>query len=85
MYHLHAYINSQNQKVTGKVKIKLFKGNIDIVAIKSEYSLFNEDLATFEKNASFNQNASAGFIEIYNLAQKTAFNVYDYEARLNQN
>ncbi len=85
MYHIHAFINSQNKKVTGKVKVKLFKGNIDIVAVESKYSLFNKDLATFERNTSLNQNASAGFIEIYNLAQKTAFNIYNFEGELNKN
>ena len=85
MYHIHAFINSQNKKVTGTVKIKLYKGNIDVVALSSKYSLFDENLATFEKNDTFNQNASAGFIEIYNLAQKTAYNVYDFENELNKN
>ena len=33
------------------------------------------DLATFEKNAKFNQNSSAGFIEIYGLGMKTAYQV----------
>jgi argininosuccinate synthase len=40
--------------------------------------LFDHNLATFEKNAAFNQNAAAGFIELHNLAQKTAKGVYDY-------
>ena len=85
MYHIHAFINSQNKKVVGTVKIKLFKGNIDVVALESKYSLFDKNLATFEKNETFNQNASAGFIEIYNLAQKTAFNVYNFEDELYKN
>lgn len=85
MYHIHAFTNSQNKKVTGTVKVKLYKGTIDVVALESPYSLFDENLATFEKNHTFNQNASAGFIEIYNLAQKTAFNVYDFENELYQN
>lgn len=85
MYHIHAFINSQNKKVTGKVKVKLFKGNISVVALESPYSLFNHNLATFNKDAKFNQNASAGFIEIYNLAQKTAFNVYSFEEELYKN
>ncbi len=72
MSHLNAYIESVNQKVTGEVTIKLYKGNAGIIAIKSPFSLFDSSLATFEKNNAFNQNASAGFIEIYNLAQKTA-------------
>ena len=79
MYHIRAFITSQNEKVTGTVKVSLYKGSINVVALQSKYSLFDESLATFEKDASFNQNASAGFIEIYNLAQKTAHSVYDYE------
>jgi len=85
MYHIHAYTNSQNKKVTGKVKVKLYKGNVTVVAVESKYSLFDMDLATFNKNARFNQNASAGFIEIWNLPQKTAYNVYNFEAELFKN
>lgn len=85
MYHIHAFLNSQNKKVTGKVKVKLYKGNIMVVAVESPHSLFNIDLATFNKNATFNQNASPGFIELYTLAQKTAYNVYNYESELNKN
>lgn len=85
MYHIHAFINSQNKKVTGKVTVRLYKGGIEVVALQSRFSLFDHNLATFERNASFNQNASAGFIEIYNLAQKTAFNVYGFEQELDKN
>lgn len=79
MNHIRAYTKNQNKKVTGLVKVKLYKGNITVVALESPYSLFNADLATFERNATFNQNAAAGFVEIYNLAQKTAFNVFHCE------
>jgi len=79
MQHLEAYINSQNQKVTGEVTVKLFKGTATIVALESAYSLFDHNLATFDKDAAFNQNASAGFTEIYNLPQQTAYKVYPYE------
>lgn len=85
MYHINAYINSQNKKVSGKVKVKLFKGNIMVMAVDSPYSLFDIDLATFNKNTKFNQNASAGFIELWSLAQKTAYNVYNFEDELNKN
>ncbi|MFA5184771.1 MAG: argininosuccinate synthase [Patescibacteria group bacterium] len=85
MYHLNAYINSQNKKVTGEVTVRLFKGNITVVALNSPYSLFDIDLATFNKNAKFNQNASAGFIELWTLAQKTAYNTYCFEDELNKN
>lgn len=75
MNHLNAYIDDVNKKVTGKVKVELYKGKVYVVAAVSPYSLFNENLATFNKNAAFNQNASAGFIELWNLPQKTAYNL----------
>lgn len=80
MSHIRAYINDQNEKVTGWVKVKLYKGNINVVACKSDNSLFNASLATFERSAAFNQNASAGFIELYNLAQKTAYSAFVHKA-----
>lgn len=75
MENINAFINKQNEKVTWEVKIKLYKWNVTIVWIKSENSLFNHNLATFNKNSNFNQNSSAWFIEIYNLPQKTAYNL----------
>lgn len=75
MKHLNAYIESMNTHVTGVVTVKLYKGRCDVVSVKSPYSLFDADLATFNKNGKFNQNSSAGFIEIYSLAMKTAAKV----------
>jgi len=75
MKHLNAYIDSMNVNVTGTVKIKLFKGRSDVVSVNSPFSLFDADLATFDKSSKFNQNSSAGFIEIYSLAMKTAAKV----------
>lgn len=85
MYHLSAYLNSVNKKVTGTVKVKLYKGHINVVAVDSPNSLFKQNLATFERNAAFNQGASAGFIEIYSLPSRTAFSVFDYEKHVGQN
>ena len=73
MDNIRAYINEQNKKVTGEVTIRLYKGNCDAVSLTSPYSLFDENLATFNKSAAFNQNASPGFIELWNLPQKTAY------------
>lgn len=73
MDNIRAFINEQNKKVTGEVTIRLYKGNCEVVALSSPYSLFDENLATFNKSAAFNQNASAGFIELWNLPQKTAY------------
>lgn len=73
MDNIRAYITQQNKKVSGTVTVRLYKGNCEVVALKSPYSLFDENLATFNKSAEFNQNASAGFIELWNLPQKTAY------------
>lgn len=75
MNHLNAYTESVSSKVTGTVTVELYKGKVSVVAAKSPYSLFNENMATFMKNDLFNQNASAGFIELWNLPQKTAYNL----------
>ncbi|MCL2037753.1 argininosuccinate synthase [Candidatus Saccharibacteria bacterium] len=77
--HLQAYVDHHNQKVTGEVTVELFKGNLTVVSLTSPYTLFDHKLATFNSDMSFNQNASAGFIEIYSLAQKTAKGVYSYD------
>ena len=70
---LHAFQDSVNRFVTGEVKLRLYKGGCEVVALDSRYSLFDAKLATFDKDLSFNQNAAPGFIELYNLAQKTAY------------
>lgn len=73
MDNIRAYINEQNSKVTGEATVRLYKGNCEVVALTSPWSLFDENLATFNKSADFNQNASSGFIELWNLPQKTAY------------
>ncbi len=73
---IHAFQDSVNRYVTGTVTLRLYKGNCEVVALTSPYSLFDAKLATFDKDMSFNQNASAGFIELYNLAQRTAYNAH---------
>ncbi len=76
---LNAFIEKMNHKVTGKVKVRLFKGNCEAVAVETPNTIFQEKLATFMASSAFNQNASAGFIELYTLqmrmsqrAEKTA-------------
>lgn len=75
MDNIRSFIYKQNEKVTGEVILKLYKGNCEVVALDSPNSLFDHNLATFNKSADFNQNASPGFIELWNLPQKTAHQV----------
>lgn len=72
MSHLNAFTESMNEKVTGEVTLSLYKGQATVVAMKSVYSLFKHNLATFMKSDGFNQNASPGFTEIYSLESKIA-------------
>jgi argininosuccinate synthase len=73
MDHIRAYLTSSNAKVTGWAKVTMYKGSIFVAATGSPYSLFNMNMATFDADlGAFNQNASPGFIELYNLAQKTS-------------
>lgn len=72
MHDLHAFIDKINQKVTGEVTVKLLKGVAEVVALETPNALYREKLATFMKNLSFNQNASAGFIEIYTMQMRQA-------------
>lgn len=65
MEHLNGFIESVNQKVTGRVTVTLYKGKLDVVAVDTENSLIDPEVATFDHNLSFNQNASASFIEHY--------------------
>lgn len=70
--HLNAYIDDQNEKVTGKVKVRLYKGFAESVAVETPNSIFEEKLATFMASSAFNQNASPGFIELYTLQMRMA-------------
>jgi argininosuccinate synthase len=74
MDNLNAYIDKVNEKVSGLVTVKLFKGVAEVVAVETANTIFDEKLATFMKSSAFNQNASAGFIEIYTMQMRLAQN-----------
>lgn len=71
MEAINAFNDKVNEKVTGEVTIKLFKGNAIVIALKSPYAL---EYASFNNKEGYdlNVNASAGFIEIYSLQMKLA-------------
>lgn len=68
---LHAFISETQEKVNGKVKLKLWKGTHTVVARHSDNSLYNEELATYSKNDAFDHNAALGFIKLWGLSTKT--------------
>lgn len=63
---LSAFADETQKYVTGSVKLKLYKGNIMPAGMTSPYSLYSEDLATFDAS-DYNQKDSAGFINLWGL------------------
>ena len=70
---LEAFINQVNKRVTGKVIVKLFKGNVMVTGRDSPYALYDLKLASYNKGQLFNQTASKGFIEIWGLQSRMAY------------
>jgi argininosuccinate synthase len=64
---IQALVDQTQKKVTGTVRLKLYKGNVLPVARKSPHSLFRQDLATFEQDEVYNQADAAGFIRLNGL------------------
>ncbi len=66
---LSAFVDKTQERVTGKVKLKLYKGNIIKAGLWSKYSLYSEEIATFGES-DYNQADAAGFINLYGLPIK---------------
>ena len=66
---LSAFVDKTQEKVTGKVKLKLYKGNMIKAGVWSPYSLYSEEIATFGES-DYNQADAAGFINLYGLPIK---------------
>ncbi len=64
---LSAFVDETQKTVTGKVKLKLYKGNIIKAGVWSDYSLYSEEIATFGEDNVYNQADATGFINLYGL------------------
>ena len=76
---LTAFVDKTQEHVTGKVKIKLYKGNMIKAGAWSDWSLYSEEIATFGEDHVFDQKEAGGFIDLWGLpisvqAQVTAKN-----------
>ena len=67
---LSAFVDKTQETVTGDVKLKLYKGNIINAGVTSPYSLYSEEIATFGEDDVYDQNDSAGFINLFGLPIK---------------
>ena len=67
---LDAFVETTQQNLTGVVTLSLYKGNVDIVSRKSDYSLYRTDLSSFTMGASYDQKDAEGFIRILGLPSR---------------
>ncbi|MET3193964.1 argininosuccinate synthase [Bacillus sp. OAE603] len=80
MQALDAFINTTQETVSGTVRVKLYKGNHNVVGRKSDYSLYNEELATYSKGDLFDHQAAIGFIKLWGLPTKVFSEVTNQKA-----
>ncbi len=67
---LTAFVDKTQERVTGDVKLKLYKGNIINAGVTSPYTLYDEEVATFDEDEVYNQADAAGFINLFGLPIK---------------
>ena len=67
---LDAFVDATQETVTGDVRLKLYKGNIIDAGVRSPFSLYDEDMATFDEDEVYDQTDSAGFINLFGLPIK---------------
>lgn len=68
---LYAFIQKTQQRVTGKVRLKLHKGHATVVGRDSPYSLYVKNLATYAVEDQFDHQAAVGFIKLWGLPTQT--------------
>ncbi len=69
---IDAFVAAIQPRVTGTVRLKLFKGDCRVVGRRSEYALYDRDLATYDAGDRFDHAAAEGFIKIWGLPTETA-------------
>jgi len=69
---LDMFINATQMRVSGTVKLKMFKGSLRVVGRKSDYSLYSHDLATYGSGSTFDQTLAKGFVELWGLQSTEA-------------
>lgn len=67
---MDAFVNSTQGPVSGKVRLKLYKGNVIPIGRQSPFSLYREDFATFGQENVYDQSDAEGFIHLFGLPLK---------------
>ena len=76
---LDAFVEETQKVVTGKVRVNLFKGHATVTGRISPYSLYNEKLATYSNEDSFDHQAAVGFIKLWGLPTNIYASVHKKE------
>ncbi|MEO5741066.1 MAG: argininosuccinate synthase [Vicinamibacterales bacterium] len=71
---IDAFMQNIQPRVTGTIRLKLYKGDCRIVGRQSEFALYDRGLATYDKGDTFDHAAAQGFIKIWGLPVETAAN-----------
>lgn len=71
-FALDAFIESTQSRVSGTVRVKFYKGSMQIVGRKSENSLYRHKLSTYDSSSTFDPKAALGFIELWSLPSRVA-------------
>ena len=78
---MDAFVDSTQRTVTGKVRLKLYKGSVTAAGAESPYSLYSEDFATFGVDDVYNQADGTGFINIFALPMRVRAMLFPADAK----
>ncbi|HCX64367.1 MAG TPA: argininosuccinate synthase, partial [Eubacteriaceae bacterium] len=67
---LSAFVDQTQEVITGTVTFKLYKGNVILAGIESDYSLYNEEISSFDTGELYNHKDAEGFIKLFGLPLK---------------
>ena len=81
---LDRFIDATQNRVSGKVRLKMQRGGLRVVGRQSRYSLYKNDLATYAAGSTFDQNLAKGFVELWGLQSITANSVADAAGKKQQ-
>ena len=78
---LDRFISATQHRVTGNVRMKLYKGSARVVGRSSDYSIYDVGLATYGRGSKFDQKNAVGFIELWGLQSRVAANLNPLEEK----
>jgi argininosuccinate synthase len=74
---LERFIESSQNKVCGRVKLRIHRGSMRVVGRESIYSIYKESLATYGTGSTFDQNLAKGFSELWGLQSIIANSIFE--------